>query len=672
MHLRERNMRIDYVSFFGRTLSGMVLVSAAGGAELSRCNAFNDAATTWAAVASSGGGETLSLHPLVPSVLLPDGSEFKTWEQPDEHHRTFYVAQKHPDASDDNPGTEGHPWKTISRSAAMLGPGDRVIVKEGIYREWVRPARGGTGPKAMVSYVAAENQRVILSGSDVYQGPWAVSAHTGHTAVAGVWMAELPASLFHGYNPFGECNVTTNMLSNPYLATTQGWNSKTPYILRQGLVFQDGRRLVQVGDYESLAEAAGAYWVEQSGQRIHVRPFDNKNPREAVFEVTTRPFAFAPEKAGLGFIRLDGFFIERVASCFPMPQQGAISTKQGHHWIIQHNRVRQINALGLDYGRRQTFIPYDVPADTPKLGGVGHIIRHNAFIDCGICSMSGLGTIGMLIEDNYSSGCGWQACSGLWETGGIKLLYVKHSLIRRNVVQGTIDAAGLWVDHSAANTRITQNIITGAKTKSGGIFLEASYLPNLIDHNIVWDCQTQAFYQHDCGSLSVVHNLFGECGKRPVFMAPTYPTNRRMVDRETKRYSASEHNRVTGNVFYGLGIGGSDIPEGGGNVSDYNIFITPPDKKKFDLAAWQKNTGREIHSITFTSQMDFSPSDWILKQAPLLPRLDVPRMAPMTFDFFTDLRSTETVADAGPFLWANLKSETLLRPTLRLPSRREN
>jgi len=100
---------------------------AAPAAELTRCNAFNDAATTWAAV-RAGSDRPLPLRPLDPPVLLPDGSEFTTWEQPPAHRRTFVVAQKHPQASDDGPGTEARPWRTIGRAPAALEPGDRVVV----------------------------------------------------------------------------------------------------------------------------------------------------------------------------------------------------------------------------------------------------------------------------------------------------------------------------------------------------------------------------------------------------------------------------------------------------------------------------------------------------------------------------------------------------------------
>jgi len=67
------------------------------GAERTRCNGFDDAAAAWTAVAS-GAQEPIPLRPLDPSVLLPDGSPFRTWEQPAEHRRTFFVAQGQPNA----------------------------------------------------------------------------------------------------------------------------------------------------------------------------------------------------------------------------------------------------------------------------------------------------------------------------------------------------------------------------------------------------------------------------------------------------------------------------------------------------------------------------------------------------------------------------------------------
>jgi len=629
---------------------------APGSAELTRCNLFNDAAVAWEAV-KGGAEQPLPLRSLAPPMLLPDGSEFKTWEpaQRIEPRRTFFVAQKHPQASDDNPGTEQSPWKTIGRAAKVLEPGDRVIVKQGLYREWVRPARGGTGPERMITYQAAPGQEVVISGSDPLTGRWTASKIAEQRPVEKVWMIDLPESLFQGYNPFAETNASANLMTHP-AALKQGWD-KPPYTLARGLVFQDGRRLRQIADYQGLADTPGAYWVQPGGRRLHIRPSDDRDPAKAAFEVTTRPFAFAPEQAGLGFICVGGFTVEHVANCYPVPQLGAISTKQGHHWIVQNNVVRQVNGLGLDYGRRQTFLPYEVPADTPKLAGVGTIVRGNAFFDCGICSMQGLGLIGGLIEDNYVQDAGWHDVEKLWETGGMKLHYLKHTLVRRNVIYRTIGAPGLWVDHSNANTRLTQNIIVGVRSKSyGGIFLEASYLPNLIDHNIVWDCEPNAFYQHDCGDLTIVNNLFGLCARNPVRM-PLPGQKKRMVDIETKRMSAVVNNRVVGNVFYGFGERATTVRKELGSDSDYNLFVHPSDAKPPDLAALRKKTGCEQHSQAAVGKLEFSAWGWTLRG--VWPTLECPRTPTVTCDFFGAARVGERT-DAGPFLRLSLKPEMVL------------
>ena len=627
----------------------------AGSVELTRCNGFNDPQVAWDAVAS-GSEEPMPLRGLVPPMLLPDGTEFKTWEQPAGHRRTFFVAQRHANASDDNPGTEERPWKTIGRAAALLEPGDRVLVKAGLYREWVRPARGGTGPKRMITYQAAPGENVILSGSDPLAGRWTASTLAEHTPLAKSWMIDLSASLFQGYHPFAESNMDPAMMKASWANPT--WK-KPPCSLPRGMVFQNGRRLTQVAQYEELAKEAGAYWVEPGEKRLHVRPLDDGRPEDASFEVTTRPFVFAPEKAGLGFVRVDGFTVEHVSNCVPVPQLGAISTMQGHHWIVENNLVREANGLGLDYGRRHTFIPYEVPADTPKLAGVGTIVRRNAFYACGSCSLSGLGLVGGLVESNYSQGCGWRRVGSLCESAGIKLHYLKHCLVRHNVVEGTIDAAGLWVDHSNTNSRITANTIVGAETSSfGGMFLEASYRPNLIDHNVIWGCRGHAFYQHDCGELIVTNNLFGGSTKLPVLMRKTSAKSPRMIDIETKRMSKSERNRVIGNVFYGFGPRGVDVPEGMDNVSDYNVYANPPEEKSFDLAAWQKRTGREMHSIVANARLEFSTSDWTLRGT--LPVLEFPRIGAVTCDYFGASRA-EATTEAGPWIRTHLTPAIELR-----------
>ncbi len=104
------------------------------------------------------------------SSTLPNGAEFTSWEKPLHFSHTYYVNGQAKNADDSGPGTEQRPFRTISRAAQILMPGERVVIAEGVYREFVRPARGGTGPDAMISYEAAPGAKVIIKGSAVVAG----------------------------------------------------------------------------------------------------------------------------------------------------------------------------------------------------------------------------------------------------------------------------------------------------------------------------------------------------------------------------------------------------------------------------------------------------------------------------------------------------------------------
>ena len=125
-----------------------------------------------------GGVPYSRMRSLEPPAFLPDGSEFKTWEVPVRFSRTYYVDQSHRQASDSNPGTQELPFKTINRAAHVLQPGERVIVGAGVYRECVRPARGGTDPEHMISYEAAPGAKPVIKGSEALKVKWVKSSST--------------------------------------------------------------------------------------------------------------------------------------------------------------------------------------------------------------------------------------------------------------------------------------------------------------------------------------------------------------------------------------------------------------------------------------------------------------------------------------------------------------
>jgi hypothetical protein len=94
---------------------------------------------------------------------------------------TYHVAQRSPQASDEEPGTIDRPWRSISKAAETLQPGDTVVMHAGVYREQVRPGRSGTD-SAPISYEAAPGEEVVLTGADLITG-W-------ESAENGVWKKE--------------------------------------------------------------------------------------------------------------------------------------------------------------------------------------------------------------------------------------------------------------------------------------------------------------------------------------------------------------------------------------------------------------------------------------------------------------------------------------------------
>ncbi|MHC4741452.1 MAG: DUF1565 domain-containing protein, partial [Planctomycetota bacterium] len=134
---------------------------------------------------------------LEPPVVLPNGNVFKTWSHQTEYTRTYYVDQSHRAASDKNPGSKDKPFFTINKAAQIVRPGERVVVKSGVYRELIQPRFGGEGPDKMISYETAPGAMVIVKGSVIFSPEWKESKKDDST-----YSAPLPEKLFGSYNPF--------------------------------------------------------------------------------------------------------------------------------------------------------------------------------------------------------------------------------------------------------------------------------------------------------------------------------------------------------------------------------------------------------------------------------------------------------------------------------------
>lgn len=527
----------------------------------------------------------------VPTVTddqrMPDGKPFQTWRDRTVYSRAWVVDPGHPAAADGNQGTAARPLRTIGAAVRRVRPGERVVVKSGVYREAIEPRCGGTGPDRMVSIEAAPGARVVVSGSEILTAPWVRSrdpnARGWQTKYARrLWMTTLPAERFGGDDsPFRLANASdADMDLMPWAVD---WKGRIPYTLRRGLLFQDGRRLTQLGCYEDLARVPGSYWVAPDGLTVHLHACGSVDPNAgARLEATARGFLLKPRSPGLGFIRVAGLEFEHAGNGYARIGTGALFTMGGHHWLIEDNTFREISSVAVEIGYdiHERADPARVVRTDPNLGGV--IVRRNRVSDCGTGGIQGHGVREALVEDNDLRRIGWQMAEYYWEVAAIKLLITTRTLVRRNTILDADEACGIWLDWDNRWSRVTGNLIARTVSANGAIFIEASQTPNLVDHNVIWGVNGQGIRLADSDATLVAHNCIAHT---------TEPAVRACV--ATKRTVngkpvTSRRNRVLNNVFIDC-AGWVDFQDRG-NIADGNVYSDSTGQ--LSLRAWRRQ-GRE-------------------------------------------------------------------------------
>ncbi len=534
-------------------------------------------------------------------VQMPNG-EFEFWDDYTQYTREYHVAQT-PKASDDNDGSAARPFRTIGRAAALAGPGEKVVIHAGEYRELVRPARGGEGPDRMIAYQAALGEKVVVKGSRLWRPEVRPSEGWNiHKATGPIYMADIPSEWVAQYNPFALTSVFAHLCE-----FCKDWARKEleGFQMRRGMFFAGGQALGQVLHARDLAARDGAFWVEDAGLRIHFRLPGDADPQKAHIELAVQEQVFAPAQRHMGYVRISGIAFEHAADGVPVPQRAMVSTYRGHHWIIEDCRLAHANAVGMDIGNE------DWRASAPPIAG-GHIVRRNHISHCGVCGLAGVGSVdGSLVEDNVIEHIGGRFSERLYESAGCKLHVAKGVLIRRNVFRHTREASGLWLDYLNENCRVTGNVFADIETILAGTYLEVSHAPNWIDGNVYWDIRGPGGgagpqapgivgamgVSADTGEGAVVANNFFSLVRHGYAIGVHLNQRDRMVGNRNglcRRNAATDNvivacprrvffaqpaeNRADGNVY--------DVADKAGS-----FYIAAPTAHALDLAAWREFFG---------------------------------------------------------------------------------
>jgi len=334
---------------------------------------------------------------------------------------TLEVAQRNPQANDNGDGSRDHPWKTITRAARNAGPGDTVIIRDGVYREQVT-ARTSGAAEAPITFEAAPGAHVMLTGADRLTG-WQ-KAEGGLPIYRVPWMHR-----FVGWS---------RQMTHPD-------DEYHRLIGRCEQVAIDGCLLRQV--LESNHLAPGTFFVDISNQVLFVQDCGNRDLNKVLVEASVRQEIF---KVDGDFVQLRGLRFRFAAN---MAQHGAVLLA-GKHDTLEDCAIEDMNASGATFaGERQ-------------------VVRRCVFRDNGQIGFGANGAHDLLFTESLVENNNTKGFERGWEAGGDKLVLCRNAVLERSRFLRN-RGNGIWFDIGNEQCIVRQCLI--AENEDSGIFNEISY-----------------------------------------------------------------------------------------------------------------------------------------------------------------------------------------------------
>jgi hypothetical protein len=506
--------------------------------------------------------------------------------------RDYHVDQGHPSAADTNPGTPEAPLKTVSAAAARAVAGDTVRVQPGVYRESVTLTNSGA-PGRPIVFRSEVPRGAVLCGSDVITG-W-------QPAGPGVWMTDTPGLL------------PDNKYALPHSERGGEW------------VYMNGSPLLY--SEPGQRQMPGTFRLDRAAKKLYVAPEDGLALDKVTVEYACREGLFWPSQP-LDDIHIIGFTLRHTAIWFRGKPAVLLS---GRRWRVEDNHVLWSSYAGI------------VMKHTSQA-----VVRNNLIEWCGEGGLGGGWNIGMLIESNRVQYCNWRRNDpSNTGCGGSKWSFSYDSVVRDNRFAFN-QGSGIWFDWGNCNNVIERNV--SHDNSAWGLFSECNWDETFRD-NVVYNCPYGLVIAESPGSvarrnicfnnemglfLRGIYNRSNGAGYTPEGEAhilknlariPDLPPS--AVDRVVAgflKYHWAVKNFISNNsvlwenfVFDNetalwegrdYGVPGPKDPFIN-NFSDYNVFSVPaksayrsdPSLMRHTaggyptLAAWQKVSGRDAHSI---------------------------------------------------------------------------
>ncbi len=480
--------------------------------------------------------------------------------------------------SDNNPGTQALPLKTLQAGAAsavrnnVKGIGTKVIVNPGVYREFVNVAADYRGTAAPITIQAAQLGTAVVAGSDVftnwYQG-------TNNSAI-----------YTHAWTyGFGNCVIPTS-----YPANMQ------PIVRRREMVFVNGIPLTQVMAFSQML--AGTFYVDETSQQIQVWPRPGTDMNAALVEIAVRPNVFSITRQGNMVVR--GLVFEHAASC--------------------------IDTSGTNINGANNVLIDSIQADWNNQGGFHISGSTNVTVQNSVASHNGANGFGgyrskqvlfQYNEADYNNWRGAQAAFYDFYMGGMKFFNMHGATVNQFFAYNN-QAQGLWFDTD------NRQIVTQGDYLSGNwvtnLQVELNEGPIAVTNNTLCFGQVGVNLINSA-NVTFAGNTFYNNGGSTAHMMPEFylegkAGGRNFTDWETGIYYnvISSNITLSSNVFengsmyqevFATYLVGSDWAAFGSTLKSNNNHWYDPftvngfqmNGSKFGLSGWQGVTGQDASSV---------------------------------------------------------------------------
>jgi len=323
--------------------------------------------------------------------------------------------------------------RTISEAAALVEPGDTVMIHNGTYRETVVIEKSGL-PDNPITFQAAIGASVIMTGADRIS-EWAEVSGEGRI-YSTPWPHEFVTWNEHYTHPDDDFHRL---------------------IGRCEQVFVNGYALRQVLERDKLTR--GTFYVDLDGERLTVWNHDNQDirGRKATVEASVRDRILTVKG---DHVTVKGIHFRYAAN---RAQQGAVEFS-GNHLTVEDCLFEYTNASGAAFrgqditARRCTF-------------------QHNGQLGFGAGRAHNLRMTGCMVRNNNTKGF-----NRGWEAGGNKICLSRGVVLEESTFVDN-RGNGLWFDIGNEDCTV-RNCLIGFNEDSG-IFYEISYGLHAHDNVIV-------------------------------------------------------------------------------------------------------------------------------------------------------------------------------------------